>query len=64
MGGYLNYMYVFVCGNCLAKKYCFLPSIGQLAMPIFFFDKYMFAIVPTKECRKKFKENLYLYTLN
>ena len=37
MGGYLNYMYVFVCGNCLAKTYCFLPSIGQLTMPSFFF---------------------------
>ena len=37
MGGYLNYMYVFVCGNCLAKTYCFLPSIGQLTMPNFFF---------------------------
>ena len=36
MGGYLNYMYVFVCGNCLAKTYCFLPSIGQLTMPNFF----------------------------
>ena len=23
MGGYLNYMYVLVCGNCLAKTYCF-----------------------------------------
>ena len=52
MGGYLNYMYVFVCGNCLAKTYCFLPSIGQLTMPIFFFFfffvKYMFAMVPNK----------------
>ena len=28
-------------------KYCFLPSIGQLAMPIFFSAKYMFAMVPT-----------------
>ena len=36
MGGYLNYMYAFVCGNCLAKTYCFLPSIGQLTMPKFF----------------------------
>ena len=49
MGGYLNYMYAFVCGNCLAKTYCFLPSIGQLTMPNFFFAKYMFAMVPTKE---------------
>ena len=50
MGGYLNYMYVFVCGNCLAKTYCFLPSIGQLTMPnCFFFAKYMLAMVPTKE---------------
>ena len=49
MGGYLNYMYVLVCGNCLAKTYCFLPSIGQLAMPNFFSAKYMFAMVPTKE---------------
>ena len=37
MGGYLNYMYDFVCGNCLAKTYCFLLSTGQLAMPKFFF---------------------------
>ena len=48
MDGYLNIMYVFVCGNCLAKTYCFLPSIGQLAMPKFIFAKYMFAMVPTK----------------
>ena len=57
MGGYLNYMYVFiVCGNCLAKAYCFLPSIGQLAMPEFFSAKYMFAMVPTKEYRKNLKK--------
>ena len=56
MGGYLNYMYVFVYGNCLAKKYCFLPSIGQLAMPKFFSAKYMFAMVPTKEYRKNLKK--------
>ena len=49
MCGYLNYTYVFVCGNCLAKTYCFLPSTGQLAMPKFFSAKYMFAMVPTKE---------------
>ena len=49
MGRYLNYMYVFVCGNCLAKTYCFLPSIGQLTKPNFFSAKYMFAVVPTKE---------------
>ena len=54
MGGYLNYMYVFVCGNCLTKTYCFLPAIGHLTMPnfilfYFFFAKYMFAMVPTKE---------------
>ena len=48
MGGYLNYMYAFVCGNCLAKTYCFLPSIGQLTMPNFFLPN-MFAMVPTKE---------------
>ena len=36
MGRYLNYMYIFACGNCLAKTYCFLPSIGQLRKPIFF----------------------------
>ena len=56
MGGYLNYMYVFVCGNSLAKTYCFLPSIGQLAMPHFFSAKYMFAMVPTKEYRKNLTE--------
>ena len=49
MGGYLNYMRAFVCGNCLAKTCCFLPSIGQLTMPNFFSAKYMFAMVPTKE---------------
>ena len=37
MGGYLNYMYVFACGNCMAKTYCVLPSIGQLTMPQFIF---------------------------
>ena len=52
MGGYLNYMYVFVCGNCLTKTYCFLPSIDQLAMPEFFSAKYMFAMVPTKNIEK------------
>ena len=57
-GGYLNYMYAFVCGNCLAKTYCFLPSIGQLAMPNFFSAKYMFAMVPTKEYRKNLKKTL------
>ena len=45
MGEYLNYMYVFVCGNCLANTYCFLPSIGQLigqlTMPNFFSAKYV-----------------------
>ena len=41
MGGYLNYMYVFVCGNCLAKAYCFLPSIDQLTMPNFFCQIYV-----------------------
>ena len=49
MGGSLNYINTFVCGNCLAKTYCFLHPIGQLAMPIFFSAKYMFAMVPTKE---------------
>ena len=57
MGGYSNYMYVFVCGNCLAKIYCFLPSIGQLAMLKLFSAKYMFAMVPTKEYRKNLKKN-------
>ena len=61
MGGYLNYMYVFVCGNCLAKTYCFLPSIGQLTMPNFFSAKYMFAMVPTKEYRKNLKKLIHLY---
>ena len=56
MGGYLNYMDVFVCGNCLEKTYCFLPSIGQLAMPKFFSAKYMFAIVRTKEYKKNLKK--------
>ena len=36
MGGYLNYMNVSVCGNCLAKIYFILPSIDQLTMPNFF----------------------------
>ena len=47
MGGYLHYIYVFVCGHCLANSY-YLTSIGQLAMPNFFV-KYMFAMLPTKE---------------
>ena len=53
MGGYLHYIYVFLCGYCLAKTYRFLPSIGQLAIPIFVFvffsAKDMFAMLPTKE---------------
>ena len=48
MGGYLHYIYVFVGGQYMAKTYCFLPSIGQLAMPNFFV-KYIFAMVATKE---------------
>ena len=58
MGGYLNYMYVFVCGNCLTKTYWFLPSIGQLAMSKFFSAKCKFAIVPTKEYRKNLRIKL------
>ena len=56
MDGHLNYMYAFVCGNCLAKKFCFLPLIGQLAMPQIFSAKYIFAVVPTKEYRKNLKK--------
>ena len=42
MGRILHYIYVFVCGHCLAKTYCFLPSIGQLAMPsLFLSNKYL-----------------------
>ena len=36
MGGYLHYIYIFLNGHYLAKTYCFLHSIGQLAMPNFF----------------------------
>ena len=60
MGGYLNYMYVFVCGNCLAKTYCLLLSIGQLAMQLFSV-KYMLAMVPLKEYRKNVKKT-YTFT--
>ena len=42
------YIYVFVCGHCLAKTYGFLPAIDQLAMPTFLV-KYVFAMVPTKK---------------
>ena len=49
MGWYLNYMYVFVCGNCLVKTYYFLTSKGQLAIPKYFSAKYMFPMVPLKE---------------
>ena len=41
MSGYLNYMYVFVCSNCLAKTYCFLLLRGQLTMPNFFCQIYV-----------------------
>ena len=54
MGGHLNYMYDFVCGNYLEKIYCFLPSTGQLAMPNIFSAKYMFVMVATKENRKTY----------
>ena len=43
------------------QKPCFLPSIGQLAMPKFFSDKYMFAMVPTKEYRENLKK-IYTFT--
>ena len=43
----------FVCDNCLAKTFCFLHLIGELAMPNFFSAKYMFAMVAAKEYRKK-----------
>ena len=39
---------LFVCSNCLAKTFCFLPAIGHLVMPKFFSAKYMFAMVTTK----------------
>ena len=60
MNGYLKYMYVFVCGNYLAKIYCFLRSTGQLAILNFFSAKYMFVMVPTKE----YRINVYIYILN
>ena len=62
MGGYLHYIYVFVCGHCLAKTYCFLPSIGQLAMPNFFCQIYV-CNVTNKRIKKKLEENLYVCTL-
>ena len=36
MGGYLNYMYVFVCGNCLAKTYFFYLQYVSWQCPNFF----------------------------
>ena len=39
---------VYLLRGYMAKTYCFLHSIGQLAMSTFFV-KYMFAILPTKE---------------
>ena len=61
MGGYLNYMYDFVCGNRLLKTYCFLPLICHLAMPKCFSGKYMFTVLPTKEYRKNLKKT-YTFT--
>ena len=50
--GWVFKLYVRFCvGKCLAKTYCFLLSIGQLTMPNLFSAKYMFAMIPTKECR-------------
>ena len=54
MGGYLNYMYVFVCGNCLAKTlfFTFNRSVSNAQI---FFAKYIFAMVPIKEYKKNLK---------
>ena len=41
MGGYLHYTYVFVCGHCLAKTYCFLHVCN----------------VTNKRIKKKLEEN-------
>ena len=62
MGGYLHYIYVFVCDHYLAKIICFLPSIGQLAMPNFFCQTYV-RNVTNKRIKKKLEENLYVFTL-
>ena len=44
------------------KTYCFLPSIGQLAMPNFFCQIYV-CNVTNKRIKKKLEENLYVCTL-
>ena len=61
MDGYLNIMYVFVCGNCLAKTYCFLPSIGQLAMPKFFRPNICLQWYQQKNIEKNLKKT-YIFT--
>ena len=60
-GGYLNYMYVFVCGNCLAKTYCFLPSIGQLAMPNFFLSNICLQCYQQKNKEKTWRKLIRLH---
>ena len=62
MGGYLHHIYNFVCGHCPAKTYGLLPSIGQLAMPIFFNQIYV-CNGTNKIIKKKREENLYVCTL-
>ena len=51
-----------MCGHCLPKTYCFLPSIGQLAMPNFFCEVYAYNVT-NKRTKEKLEENLSVCTL-
>ena len=62
MGGYLPYIYVFVGGHCLAKTYCFLPSVGKLAMLNFLLSNVCLQWYQQKN-KQKLEENLYICTL-
>ena len=62
MGGYVNYMYVFVCGNCLEKTFfTFNRSVSNAQ---FFFCQIYVCNGTNKEIQKKLEEIFYVYTLN
>ena len=59
MGGYLQYMYVFVCGHSLALFFTFNRSVNNAQ----FFCLIYVCNVTNKRIKRKLEENLYVCTL-
>ena len=59
MGGHLNSMYVFVCGNW--QKHIVFTFNRSVTNAQFFSAKYMFTMIPKKEHRKNSKKT-YAFT--